>query len=114
MGYVNFYDRKIDLSAKYEVFFSDLKRDITPEQLAKYERIKMWPVRLQDRLLAKLPPECNPNIFIMTGQQLVDFATSHKYIPVFDTFFITSRRLTLMPGSAIDIYLEHSKKIGKG
>jgi hypothetical protein len=113
MGSVTFFDRQIDLAQTYYVMFADAKRQLTPEQVAKYRRISMWPSKLQEMLLAKLPPEENPNITPMTGKQLIEFS-AQGYIPIFDLRFQESRKLTLMPSQAIDFYLEHSKTYGKG
>ena len=104
-----YFGRQIDLNETYFLVFPDEKPELTEKEKDEYNRIISLPDRLKYAVLAELDPRLNPNIRQVTGYELVEITKRHRYIPQFDANFKATRKLTLIPASSMEFYIEHSK-----
>jgi hypothetical protein len=100
------YGKVIHLDEKYLLYFADKKRDMTAKELEPYKRIKSWPEKLMWKELMQADPRINPNVTEVTGRQLIDVAGLGGFIPNFDKYFDTTRRLTLVPAQGMEFFIK--------
>jgi hypothetical protein len=110
---VPFFNRIIFLDEKYYVYSPGEKRnDLTQKQMDTYLAIKNMQGVDQIKYLMELNmyhPDCNPNIHILTGRELLEFSEQYSAIPVFDKDFDVTRRLQFQPLNAYKYLMEKKK-----
>lgn len=106
------FNHNIDLNEIYYVCYSDNKRELDNEKMKNYNRIQSFPEKVRLEALMKLPLVDNPKVNIMTGRELCQ-ECEKGFILLTDPDFITNHKVTLLPASAMDFYIKHSKKLNK-
>lgn len=108
MKIIRWFGRDIDLDDIYFVAYPDQKREMTERELMEYDQALALPDKIRYDIIAKLDPRKNPNYLPVAGRELLDIQ-ARGYIPAFDSYFQTSKRIMFFPARAMaDYYGKHS------
>ncbi len=104
------YDLHLD--EFYYISYSDQKEVMTEaqyqERYKKYLEVMKWPeTKLKFKTLAELHPEENPRYIKITGRMILEWCEK-GYVPQFDKYFKTTRRLVLVPIEAWEHFHKYS------
>lgn len=109
---VAFFNREVFLDEKYYVYSPDRKRDLTQSQMNMYLSIKKLTGFDQIEYLLKLNmyhPDCNPNIHILSGREVLEFSEQWSAVPLFDKDFEVTHRLQFQPVTYYQYAMEKRK-----
>jgi hypothetical protein len=79
----------------YFIAYAGGHRELPAKEQKEYDKVIRLPLLLQQKELAKIPLENNPNVVPVKGVHLLSFIRELKFVPFFDKFFEQTHVLKL-------------------